>query len=370
MRAPIFTAMMLAATSAAATPPPGDAASAGQGPPASAGQGPPASAGQGPPATLDEAPLEAALDAAGLEAVQIERAGDGVTLAFKYADKELAEARLRQTLVRTMTTLREHGGEISRAALNVELADGQVLQVTGSPAAFYADMDEIGFLRTARIRFLTRGPASTPGPCLPGRKMTCRRNPERCPCEPGTICEPGEEMADERGCMLVRSSQNAEILGARFMCKPGHTWDRQGHDCVPIPDCGGAGLEYGGECVCPPGVDKDPSGGCRAPAGGDGGPPRDAGPPDAAAIPPQIPEVTPAPVGATGSDRLFPRRVWRLMAAGVLLSALMALYLLGSIVNSLRSRRSRIGMKQYCISCGRTLDLEATTCDRCGSQQP
>ena len=227
---------------------------------------------------------------------------------------------------------------------------------------FEREMDEVSFLRTARPRFLTRGPALTPAPCVP--HMGCKDNPQRCPCPPGSLCEPEDVAADRTGCIVVRAAQNAVVQAGRTVCKPGHTWDQKGFDCVPLPRCGAGALDHGPGCICPPGVERNRAGGCGplpvvAP---------DAGPPDAG----------PTPDGGTGGTGHaattqvagFARWVWQAMAAGVVLSAPIALFLLGSILGGLRSRRARIGLRKYCIHCGRKLAMEDTRCRKCKTQQP
>jgi hypothetical protein len=320
--------------------------------------------------TLGSPALIEHLAEAGLEEVQIEEdedAKDSITLALKHGVKEIDEQELRKSLLAAMIAIHKVEGEVKRAAIKIQFADGQVMQVAGNPAEFRAEMDEVSFLRTARVRFLSRGPAATPGPCIPARRMSCKRNPQRCPCEPGHRCEPEDKTADSRGCLLVLASTNAEASGSTFVCKPGHTWDKDGYHCVPIPDCGESSLEHGGVCECPPGVEKNPSGGCGpAPAKGDGGAPdaglSDGGASDASAT---------ADLGAAADqDTLFPRWVWLAMAVGVVLSAFFALVLFGSIIRSLRSRRSKIGLRKYCIHCGRKLEMEDTFCGKCKTEQP
>ena len=307
-------------------------------------------------------PLEQALEKAGLEGARVEQTGDHLRVSGRYGETALAEPALRRALLSALLAVREADGDATRVALELTLPDGQVLEVEGDPRLFQADMDEVRFLRAARVRFLTRGPTLTPGPCPP--KTGCRRDPERCPCEPGSLCEPDDAAADKRGCISVRASQNTEVRGGVSLCAPGHTWDEKGLDCVPAPSCGPGGLENGGSCVCPPGIEQNAAGGCGplpvvAP---DAGPPRlDAGPPRADGG---------AGAGAGEANTGFPRWVWQAMAGGVLLSAPVALFLLGSILGGLRSRRRRIGLKKYCIHCGRKLAMEDTRCRKCKTEQP
>lgn len=308
------------------------------------------------------------LGEAGLKDVQIEKeddAKDSITVTFKHSDEEIDEQRLRKTLLAAMIAIQKVEGEIKRAAVKIQFADGQVMQVEGNPAEFRAEMDEVSFLRTARLRFLTRGPAAAPGPCIPARRMSCKRNPQRCPCEPGHRCEPEEKTADSKGCLLVLASTNVEASGSTIVCKPGHTWDKDGYHCVPIPDCGESSLEHGGVCECPPGVERNPSGGCGAPLRRDGAAP-DAGPSDGGA---DASAGTDLPV-ASDQDALFPRWVWLAMAIGVVMSVFFALILFVSIIRSLKSRRSKIGLRKFCIHCGRKLEMEDTFCDKCKTQQP
>lgn len=308
-------------------------------------------------------PLEQALDRAGLAEARIAQTEDHLRVSCRVGEAALAEPALRKALLSALLAVREAHGDVTRVALELTLPGGQMLEVEGDPRLFRADMDEVHFLRAARVRFLTRGPTLTPGPCKP--KTGCRRDPERCPCEPGSLCEPDDSAADERGCIAVRASQNTEVRSGASPCKPGHAWDEKGLDCVPAPGCGPEGLENGGSCVCPPGVEQNAAGGCGplpvvAP---DAGPPRlDAGPPRA--------DGAAAAAGTEEARTGFPRWVWQAMAVGVLLSAPVALYLLGSILGSLRSRRRRIGLKKYCIRCGRRLAMEDTRCQTCKTEQP
>jgi hypothetical protein len=309
------------------------------------------------------APLEQALAKAGFEDAQIERTDEGVSVTCTYRAKTLDEAGLRKSLVAAMVAIAQTDAEITRATLKVGLS-GHVMQVAGDPGAFRAEMDEVRFLRTARLRFLSRGPALTPGPCAAG--MGCKSHPELCPCGPGSMCEPEDKTADKRGCVTVRASANAEVVGALSVCTPGHTWDSNGLDCVPIRDCGDRALGYGGECVCIPGIERDPEGGCEPkPAAPDAGPPDAAGPPAGDGV-----EVAGSAGGSSMVDSSFPRWVWLAMAVGVGLSLPIALFLLGSIFNNLRSRRSRIGVKKYCVHCGRKLAMEDTLCGKCNTEQP
>jgi hypothetical protein len=196
-------------------------------------------------------PLEAALARAGLVDAKVTRVEGSLAVTCRYADRTLDEPRLRKALVAGMQAITASEREVRAAAINVIFSDGHVMQVSGDPALFREGMSEAGLLRTARVRFLTRGPAVTPGPCARG--MSCKETPERCPCLPGSLCEPKDKSADPSGCVVVRATRNAEVVGQRSVCKPGHTWDEKGHDCVPIPECG-AGLEHAGGCLCPPGV--------------------------------------------------------------------------------------------------------------------
>jgi hypothetical protein len=321
------------------------------------------------PAHAAPDPLEQALRKAktGLEGARVERTKDNVTVAFKYGDKTLDEPRLRKTVLAAMVVIKATAEEVKHARFQIEFADGHVMQVAGDPGGFWAEMDEVNFLRAARVQFRTRGPSATVGPCLLARRMTCKRNPERCPCEPGSMCEPAEQAADKRGCLAVRASRNAVTSGSRTMCKPGHTWNPKGHDCVPIPDCGEAGLEHGGECICPPGVKRSSSGGCGPVPGvaPDAGPP-DAGPTSRPVVVKKEPSK--AAAAAAGLEG-FPRWVWQAMAIGVGLSVPISLFLIGSLISGWRSKRSRIGLMKFCIHCGRRLDMEDTEC-KCGTQQP
>jgi hypothetical protein len=313
-------------------------------------------------------PLEQALSKAGFEETRVTEAGDGVTVAFKHADKTIDEPDLRKKVITAMLIINTAALNNKRAALKIEFSDGEVIQVEGTPGEFRDGMGEASFLRTARVRFLTRGPASTLGPCLPAKRMSCKRHPDRCPCAPGHRCEPEDETADQRGCLHVIASKNVEGSGSKVQCTSGHTWDNDGFNCVPIPDCGAGGVEFAGACECPPGVDKNAAGRCGPMAGdGAGGP--DGGVPDGG-VPDAGPKKGTLTKNAPESDSRFPTIRWQAMAAGVVLSVLIALYLLGSILSSVRSKRSKIGVMKFCIHCGRKLAMEATLCHKCNTEQP
>jgi len=311
-------------------------------------------------------PLEQTLGKAGLSEALIEETEERILVRCAYADGHLDEPPLRRALVAAMLAIREAHDSATRVAIDVTLPDGQVMQVAGDPHLFRADMDEIRFLRSAHIRFRTRGPTLTPGPC--GPKTTCKGDPEHCVCEPGSLCEPEDDKADGTGCISVRASQNTEVRAGQSLCQPGHTWDSKGFDCVPEPSCAEGGLAHGGSCVCPPGVEQNSAGGCGllAVVAPDAGPAHlDAG------VPSTDGGASSPPATATGTaDTGFARWVWQAMAGGVVLSAPIALFLLGSILGSLRSRRSRIGLRKYCIHCGRTLAMEDTRCRKCKTEQP
>jgi len=317
-----------------------------------------------PAAAAAAGTIEQALGKAGLGQARIERTEDQIRVSCTYGDQTLDEPALRQAIVAAMLAIKQAHGSVGQAVIDIALADGQVMQVAADPRLFRADMGEIRLLRSASVRFLTRGPALTPAPCTP--RMSCKRDPERCPCEPGSLCEPDDKAADRTGCISVRASQNAEVRASGTVCKPGHTWDEKGFDCVPGPSCGADGLEHGDQCLCPPGIEQNAAGGCGplAVVAPDAGPPRlDAGAP--------VADGGAEPGGASSlAGSGFARWVWQAMAGGVVLSVPIALFLLGSILRGLRSRRWRIGLRKYCIHCGRKLAMEDTRCRKCKTEQP
>ena len=178
--------------------------------------------------------------------------------------------------------------------------------------------------------------------------------------------------SDSGGCLAAQAADGGVIDAKPGVCGPSDPWNSEGPGRAAIPECG-SGVDHAGQCVCPSGMTRDHGGVCvQETTTGTGLLPKgrasSASSASSAYRPTEAVKVWWEAMSARSMT--LPTWVWRVVAAGVVLSVLLSLYLLGSIFGGLRSRRSRIGPGKYCVRCGARLEQEDSFCHKCNASQP
>jgi len=219
--------------------------------------------------------LADALEDIGISDAQVTVADDGITVAY---DQPIAGIGPWESVLYRVATIvgtcDEHSNDVLPVILRVTYDDGNVMQITGQmdDAAAFLEGDLTPDEYDARLDFqpLTRGPAIVAETCHIAQEDTCA-NSEACACYPNESCEPEDDAADLRGCVVSSEPENARLQDGQYVCDDGYVWNAGITACELPQSCPSGTFAFNGECVSrssSAATDYDDYGGGYKPLGG------------------------------------------------------------------------------------------------------
>jgi len=197
--------------------------------------------------------LADALEDIGVLDAQVTIADDGITVAY---DQDIAGIGPWESVLYRVATIvgtcDEHSDDVLPVILRVTYDDGNVMQITGQmdDAAAFLESDLTPDEYDARLDFqpLTRGPTIVAETCDVAQEDTCA-NSEACACYPNESCEPEDDAADLRGCVVNTEPVNSRLQDGQYVCDDRYVWNADLTACELPLSCPSATFVFNGECV-------------------------------------------------------------------------------------------------------------------------
>ena len=211
-------------------------------------------AGLFPAAALaQEDTLESAVQAFGLNDVQVTVAEDEVLVEYRQAVADFGSMDVElERIAHILDLVAQQVTPERPVRIRQLFDDGQVMELVGDPAdgrAYLAgDLGADDFQQALIYQPRTRGPLVVEGVCQPAGGDSCE-NSEACACYPTERCAPADPAADERGCVASGDLPNAHLEAGQYVCDEGYQWNDAMDGCVAMPGCPAGSYAAGDTCL-------------------------------------------------------------------------------------------------------------------------
>ncbi|MCJ7738031.1 MAG: hypothetical protein MUQ10_12095 [Anaerolineae bacterium] len=169
----------------------------------------------------------------------------------------------------------DHSSNDLPVVLHITYDDGNIMQISGSmdDAADFLDGEFSPDDYEAKLTFqpITRGPVVVDAVCDAAQGDNCTYQ-DACGCYPNESCEPEDDAADVRGCVVSSEPENALLQNGLYVCAAHYVWNEDLTACELPLSCPSGTFAFNGECVSrsssAANTDYDDYGGGYKPLGG------------------------------------------------------------------------------------------------------